>query len=77
MVRDTFGAIGAMKCYKVEVMSGDVAISYQVANADTPAAAATKATGRAVHDRRLEIHWVRVTDEEERAVFKYAFKGPR
>lgn len=62
-----------MKAYKVEVMSGDVATSYKVVRAETAPAAATKATGRAVRDRRSEIHWVRVTDEEERVVFKYAF----
>ncbi|TGS63027.1 hypothetical protein EN844_24665 [Mesorhizobium sp. M3A.F.Ca.ET.201.01.1.1] len=62
-----------MKPYKVEVMSGEVATSYKVVRADTPSGAATKATGRAVRDRRSEIHWVRVTDEDERVVFKYAF----
>ncbi|WP_095809313.1 hypothetical protein [Mesorhizobium sp. WSM3876] len=62
-----------MNPYKVEVMSGEVATSWKVVRADTPFAAVTKATGRTMRDKRSEIHWVRVTDEDERAVFKYAF----
>ncbi|RUV82478.1 hypothetical protein EOA75_30350 [Mesorhizobium sp. M1A.F.Ca.IN.022.07.1.1] len=63
-----------MQSYNVEVMSGDVVTSHQVAIAETPAKAATAVTGRAVHDWRQEMLWVRVTNQADRVVYKFAFR---
>ncbi|SFN99866.1 hypothetical protein SAMN03159463_00812 [Mesorhizobium sp. NFR06] len=65
-----------MKTYRVEEMAGEMAVSRHVANADTPWEAATNATGKEVKGRREEKFWVRVTDEQARAVYKYVFKWP-
>ena len=63
-----------MKSYTVEIMAGELASSSKVTVADGPEAAAVKATGRAVRDRKSDIHWVRVTDEADHAIYKFAFK---
>ncbi|TGP50679.1 hypothetical protein EN873_22605 [bacterium M00.F.Ca.ET.230.01.1.1] len=62
-----------MKKYVVEVMSGDTVTYRQLVDAQTASAAASRATGRAVRIRLDEELWVRVTDEEFRVVYKYAF----
>ena len=65
-----------LKNYVVEVMAGDVVTSHKAVSADSPHSAATKASGRAIRDRRSEIHWVRVTDETDeahRAIYSFAF----
>jgi len=62
-----------MKVYEVEVMAGELPVSHSNVSAHTPKAAAVKATGRGVRDRRSEIHWVRVTDQADRVVYKFAF----
>ncbi|AZO08726.1 MULTISPECIES: hypothetical protein [unclassified Mesorhizobium] len=63
-----------MKSYIVEIMSGDVVTSSQLVEAHTAAAAAARATGRAVRIRRDEVLWVRVTDAANGIVYKYAFQ---
>jgi hypothetical protein len=63
-----------MKNYVVEVMSGEVVTSRQSVQAHTAAAAASRATGRAVRIRANEELWVRVTDEQNRVVYQYAFR---
>ncbi|WP_156751014.1 hypothetical protein [Mesorhizobium sp. AA23] len=55
-----------MNNYTVETMSGMDVVS--------PKAAAEWVTGRNVQDRRDESEWVRVTDDTNRAVYKFAFK---
>lgn len=67
-----FGAI--MKTYRVEEMAGDQVVAYHVANARAPWEAAQKVTGKDVLARRDEHFWVRVTDEGNRAIYKYAFR---
>ncbi|TIP31006.1 MAG: hypothetical protein E5X92_01275 [Mesorhizobium sp.] len=59
----------------MEEMVGDMPISYRVASADTPWEAAKKATGKDVTARTDERFWVRVTDEGNRTVYKYAYKS--
>ena len=63
-----------MKRYMVEIMAGELASSSKLTIADGPEAAAVKATGRAVRDSKSDIHWVRVTDEADHAIYKFAFK---
>ncbi|PBB20548.1 hypothetical protein [Mesorhizobium sp. WSM4313] len=63
-----------MKSYTVEIMAGELASSSKVTVADGPEAAAVKVTGRAVRDRKSDIHWVRVTDQTDHAIYKFAFK---
>ncbi|MDG4897690.1 hypothetical protein P9272_29560 [Mesorhizobium sp. WSM4976] len=63
-----------MKKYVVEIVSGEMVTSRQLVEAHTAAAAASRATGRAVRIRANEELWVRVTDEQNRAVYKYAFQ---
>lgn len=67
------GETGLMKTYVVEVMSGDTVTLRQVVDAQTAPAAASRVTGRAVRIRVHEELWVRVTDQELRVVYKYAF----
>ncbi|WP_095830207.1 hypothetical protein [Mesorhizobium sp. WSM3864] len=59
----------------MEEMIGDMPISHRVASADTPWEATRKATGKDVTARKDERFWVRVTDEGNRTVYKYAFKS--
>ncbi|SFP86942.1 hypothetical protein SAMN03159463_05033 [Mesorhizobium sp. NFR06] len=63
-----------MKTYRVEEMAGDMVVSHRAVKAETPLEAVRKVTGRDVQARRDERSWVRVADENNRAVFKYAFK---
>ncbi|TIR45255.1 MAG: hypothetical protein E5X26_11045 [Mesorhizobium sp.] len=74
--RSKFGSLlGAiMKTYRVEEMAGDQVVAYHVANARAPWEAAQKVTGKDVLARRDEHFWVRVTDEGNRAIYKYAFR---
>ncbi|RWG58179.1 MAG: hypothetical protein EOQ64_08545 [Mesorhizobium sp.] len=64
-----------VRLYRVEEMVGDMPISHPVAGADTHWEAARKATGKDVTARTDERFWVRVTDEGNRAVYKYAFNS--
>lgn len=59
--------------YRVEVMSDEMVTFHHAADAASPWEAAEKATGRSVKARHDERYWVRVTDEDRRSVFKYAF----
>ncbi|OHV64486.1 hypothetical protein LCM4577_31410 [Mesorhizobium sp. LCM 4577] len=63
-----------MKKYVVEVVAGEAVTSRQSVHAHSAAAAASRATGRAVRIRANEELWVRVTDEQSRIVYKYAFQ---
>ncbi|WP_176479206.1 hypothetical protein [Mesorhizobium sp. WSM3860] len=63
-----------MQSYMVEVMSGDVVTSHQVAVAETPSKAAIAVTGRAVQDWRQEMLWIRVTNQADWTVYKFAVK---
>ncbi|PBB44007.1 hypothetical protein CK222_09715 [Mesorhizobium sp. WSM3866] len=63
-----------MNSYTVETMSGMDAVSVAYAKTTSPKAAAEWVTGRNVQDRRDESEWVRVTDDTNRAVHKFAFK---
>ncbi|TPJ74642.1 hypothetical protein [Mesorhizobium sp. B2-7-1] len=63
-----------MKSYMVEEMAGDTPVSHYTVIADTPWQAATVGTKKEVQGRRDEAQWVRVTEESNRAVYKYAFK---
>ncbi|PBB32471.1 hypothetical protein [Mesorhizobium sp. WSM3868] len=63
-----------MNNYTVETMSGIEAVSVAYARTTSPKAAAEWVTGRQVQDRRDEAQWVRVTDDTNRAVYKFAFK---
>ncbi|RUV10538.1 MULTISPECIES: hypothetical protein [unclassified Mesorhizobium] len=63
-----------MKSYRVEEMADEMVVSYYLANASAPWQAAEKATGKEVQGRKTERFWVRVTDERDGAVSKYAFK---
>ncbi|TIP51256.1 MAG: hypothetical protein E5X77_02520 [Mesorhizobium sp.] len=62
-----------MKIYRVEQIAGQVVVSRQVTEAQTPWEAATKVTGKAVHGRRDEPFWLRVTDQATLTTFKYAY----
>ncbi|WP_141246035.1 hypothetical protein [Mesorhizobium sp. WSM3859] len=62
-----------MKTYWLEQGAGQVVVSRQVAEAQTPWEAATKVTGKAVHGRRDGPFWVRVTDQATLTTFKYAY----
>ncbi|RUW20678.1 hypothetical protein EOA60_25415 [Mesorhizobium sp. M1A.F.Ca.IN.020.06.1.1] len=63
-----------MNSYTVEMMSGLEAVSVAYARTTSPKAAAEWVTGRTVQDRRDETEWVRVTDDTNRAVYKFAYK---
>lgn len=63
-----------MNFYTVETMSGMDVVSVAYAKTTSPKAAAEWVTGRQVQDRRDESEWIRVTDDTNRAVYKFAFK---
>ncbi|PBB99537.1 hypothetical protein [Mesorhizobium sp. WSM3862] len=63
-----------MNSYTVETMSGMDAVSVAYAKTTSPKAAAEWVTGRHVQDRRDESEWIRVTDDTNRTVYKFAFK---
>ncbi|PBB98325.1 hypothetical protein [Mesorhizobium sp. WSM3862] len=63
-----------MNNYTVETMSGIDVVTVAYAKTTSPKAAAEWVTGRNVQDRRDESEWVRVTDDTNRAVYKFAFK---
>ncbi|RUV90226.1 hypothetical protein EOA60_06800 [Mesorhizobium sp. M1A.F.Ca.IN.020.06.1.1] len=64
-----------MKVYRVEEMDGDSVVAHHVANANTPWVAAETATGSEVTNvRGDEQRWIRVTDEADHVVYRYAFK---
>ncbi|BCM20936.1 hypothetical protein [Mesorhizobium sp. J8] len=64
-----------MKSFVVETMAGEAVTGSQMVIAETPLDAAKIGTGREVQQRREEMEWVRVTDEADAAVFRFAFKG--
>lgn len=63
-----------MRAYEVEVMAGEVPLSHKVTTGESPMAAAARATGQPVEDRRSENHRIRVPDHENRTVYKSAFQ---
>jgi hypothetical protein len=63
-----------MNRYAVEIMSGQTSTSIAYATTSTPKAAAEWVTGRDVQDWRDDHQWVRVTDQANRTVYKFAFK---
>ncbi|MUT27329.1 MULTISPECIES: hypothetical protein [Mesorhizobium] len=63
-----------MNSYTVETMSGTDVVAIAYARTTSPKEAAEWVTGRHVQDRRDETQWVRVTDETNRAVYKFAYK---
>lgn len=66
-----------MTRYAVEIMSGDkpTSIAY-VRTASSPQEAAEWVTARDLKPWQGETDWVRVTDQANQAVYKYAFKQP-
>ncbi|MGX9147973.1 hypothetical protein [Mesorhizobium sp. 128a] len=63
-----------MKSYVVEEMAGDAPVWQCTVIANSPWEAATVGAKREVKARRDEAQWVRVTDEKNRTVSKYAFR---
>ncbi|AZO10550.1 MULTISPECIES: hypothetical protein [unclassified Mesorhizobium] len=63
-----------MNRYAVEIMSGNEPTSLAFAKTTSPQAAAEWITGRKMQDRQGEADWVRVTDQSNRVVYKFAFK---
>ncbi|MBZ9821368.1 hypothetical protein [Mesorhizobium sp. CA4] len=59
--------------YQVEELAGETPVSRHIVIANTPWEAAI-GTKKEVQARRDERLWVRVTEESNRAVHKYAFK---
>lgn len=66
-----------MRTYQVEEMAGETPVSRHTVVANTPWDAALISTRKEVKARTDERVWVRVTEESNRAVYKYAFKQPR
>lgn len=60
-----------MKVYEVEEMAGETPISRQIVPTDTPLEAAAVGTKKRIKAQRI---CVRVTEERNRAVYKYTFK---
>ncbi|RWN01038.1 MAG: hypothetical protein EOR86_04070 [Mesorhizobium sp.] len=64
-----------MKVYRVEEMDGDSVVTSHTINANTPWVAAETATGSEVTNfRGDEQRWIRVTNEADGVVNRYAFK---
>ncbi|RUW48544.1 hypothetical protein EOA32_25455 [Mesorhizobium sp. M1A.F.Ca.ET.072.01.1.1] len=63
-----------MNSYTVETMLGTDAVSIAYARTNSPKEAAEWVTGRNVQDRRDEAQWVRVTDDTNRVIYKFAYK---
>ncbi|PBC00505.1 hypothetical protein [Mesorhizobium sp. WSM3860] len=65
-----------MNRYTVETMSGAEPVSVSYAKTVSAKSAAEWVTGRNVQDWQEETEWVRVTDNTNRVVYKFAFKSP-
>ncbi|TIM66194.1 MAG: hypothetical protein E5Y52_15065 [Mesorhizobium sp.] len=64
-----------MNIYRVEEMNGDSVVAGRTIDANTPWVAAEMATGSEVTNLRGdEQRWIRVTNEADRVVNRYAFK---
>ncbi|MDG4902792.1 MULTISPECIES: hypothetical protein [unclassified Mesorhizobium] len=67
-----------MKTYRVEEVDGDSVVAGRSINANTPWVAAEMATGSEVTNARGdEQRWIRVTNEADGVVNRYAFKDRR
>ncbi|MBZ9759724.1 hypothetical protein LB553_02340 [Mesorhizobium sp. CA8] len=65
-----------MKAYRVEEMDRDRVVAEHAIDADTPWVAAETATGsEVVNTRGDEQRWIRVTDEADKVVYRFAFKA--
>jgi hypothetical protein len=63
-----------MEKYIVEVMAGEVAISFDSLDSPTAELAAIESAGRLVKPWNGETNWVRVTEKDGMTIYKFAFR---
>lgn len=60
-----------MRRFRIDEMVGKCLVNSHVASAETALAAAKSTTGLSISHKALQLHWFRVVDEEDGAIYEY------